>query len=836
VTMPVPIDVGEHLVLEPLVSLVWAAVAVLALAAIVIAVALLRPPAIARGRRVLLLALRLAVVVAAGLLLVGPVLKWQGQERTAGEVALVIDASRSMAIRDVAPAVSRTEAVRDAFARSSKPYADLAAKCSVKPYAFGTHARPTDELAPKPVDPRTDIGQALAFVAEQNSGCGTAGLSSRGGAAATFPTAGQASRATMPGGTVPFFADRLAAVVLISDGRANRARASSEAAARRLAARGIKVHVVMVGSDQPTDRVRDVAVRDLRVPARVLAGNRAEVRAVVATLGLAGKTFEAVLTLDGKEVERRRFAPGTNQTAEEVAFTPQPEKAGLVRVALTVALLPDELITTNNRAESAMRVDEGDVCVLYLDGRIHPEGKFVARAVGEAKGIDLDRRILLGDAAREGVRSLTDRAPDPIATAAPIAAQVSAPTAEEVDRFNVIIIGDLPASALPAATVARIAERVRGGRLSVLTLGGLSAYGAGGWAATPLAGILPFAIRDGDGQVPGPIRFRPSPGVGEHFIFSGDSPSSPPAFDGLPPLAGASAVGALQPTARLLAASPEGQALLAVREFYRGRVASLTVDTTWQWVLAPSETRGAEVHRRFWRQLVFWLAGRDGRPQADLWVTTDRPRYVLADADRPPLAEVTVHARGGTAAPDVQLKGSDGATRTIQLSADGGDWRAIVPLTVAGEYTLKATAEALQSSADQESSAGPKSSPDRKVGGSSELRNPDLTVGARTAETVGARTPKHEAETKFVVEEQDFETANILADAPNLERIARAGGGTLRRIDKLGDLLAELADSLKAQAVPVERRLPLGAGRVFLAAVLAFLAAEWVLRWRWGLT
>ena len=810
--IPAPANVGEHLVLELLVPPLWAAGAVLALAAIVIAVAFLRPVAIARGRRATLLALRLAVVAAAGVLLLGPVIKWQGEERVAGEVALLVDASRSMAIRDVPPEskkgtapfsekpekgtapffVSRTEAVRDAFARANKAYADLAAKCPIRPYAFGTHTRATDELSPKPVDPRTDIGEALAFMAERGTAERGAVPFSPVGEKGTVPLSAreEPKKGTAPfsenpeKGTVPFFGDRLAAVVLISDGRANRVRTSPEAAARRLAARGVKVYAVVVGSEQPTDRVRDVAVRDLRLPARVFVGNRAEIRAVVATLGMAGKTFEAVLTLGGKEAGRRRFAPDANQTVEEITFTSPAEKPGLVRVALSVEPLPGELTTTNNRAESAMHVDEGDVRVLYLDGRIHPEGKFVARAIGEAKGIDLDRRILLGGS--DGVRSLTDRAPDPNA-----AAGVSAPSPEEIEKFNVIVIGDLPASAIPAASVARIAERVRAGRLSVLALGGLSAYGAGGWAATPLAEILPFAIREGDGQMPGPIRFRPSAPTSEHFIFSGDSPQSPLVFDALPPLAGASAVGALLPTARLLAASPEGLPLLAVREFDRGRVAALTVDTTWQWVLAPSETHGAEVHRRFWRQLVFWLAGRDGRPQADLWVMTDRPRYVLSDPDRPPLAEVTAYARGSAAAPTLEMKGPDGAALAVPLSADGGDWRAIVPLAVAGEYVVSAEAN------------------------------------------VAAATKR--VETKFVVEEQDFEMANILADAEGLGRLARAGGGTLRRIDRLGDLLTELADSLTPQAAAVERRLPLGSGRVFLALVLALLAAEWVLRRRWGL-
>ena len=33
---------------------------------------------------------------------------------------------------------------------------------------------------------------------------------------------------------------------------------------------------------------------------------------------------------------------------------------------------------------------------------------------------------------------------------------------------------------------------------------------------------------------------------------------------------------------------------------------------------------------------------------------------------------------------------------------------------------------------------------------------------------------------------------------------------------------------------PVEQRRPLGAGRLFLAAMLAILAGEWFLRRKWG--
>jgi len=730
------VNMEDHLTLAPLLAPAWAAAVTVLLAAAVTAAALVRPPALSCGRRAALLALRLLVVAAVGILLLRPAVRWKATEETPAEVAFLVDASRSMAIRDV-PAekgaatvfASRAEAVRFALAGAKEPYADLAAKCPIKPYAFGTHMRPTDDLAPEPADGRTDIGEALNSIREQR-GC--------------------------------------AAVVLISDGRPY-GRGSPEAAARALAARGVRIHTVLVGCDAPTDRVRDVAVRDLRAPARVFVGTRPQVRAVVATLGLAGKTFDAVLLLDGKEIERRTFRPETNQTLQEVVFTPRAGATGLVRLALAVEPLEGELITGNNRAETALRVDEGGIRVLYLDGRICPEGKFLARALGDAKEIELDRRLLLGDSGREADVSPAD-----------------------IDAVRLVVLGDLPAAALPPETVVRVAERIRAGSLGLLTLGGLGAYGPGGWAETPLAGVLPFAIAAGDGQAPGPIRFRPAAGAAGHFIFLRDGAAGGAMhFDALPTLSGANAVGVLGPEALLLAESADGRPLLAVREFGRGRVAALTVDTTWQWALAADETGGPETYRRLWRQVILWLAGRDGKPEADLWVMTDRPRYLISDPDHPPEVEITVHAGAGGTVPAVEMSGPDGVARKVALSPAAGDWRALVPLARGGVYTLCAEAA---------------------VGGAAK-----------------------QSRAQFVVVEQDFEMANLLADAEAMQRIARAGGGTFRRIEGLGGLLAELAAGLEPRKVEVDREWPLASGRVFLGVVLAFLAAEWILRRRWGL-
>jgi hypothetical protein len=124
--------------------------------------------------------------------------------------------------------VSRLDAVRFAFLTAGKSYADLGAKWIINPYAFGTGTRPIGNFAPESADPRTDFAEALgAMVVRQERGTG-------------------------PYDDKP---SPLAAVVVISDGRATRSRGSAEEAARLLAERGAKVHTVAVGSDRPSDLI-----------------------------------------------------------------------------------------------------------------------------------------------------------------------------------------------------------------------------------------------------------------------------------------------------------------------------------------------------------------------------------------------------------------------------------------------------------------------------------------------------------------------------------------------------------------------------------------------------
>jgi uncharacterized membrane protein len=848
------VTLTDNLVLTPALPTAWAVALAAAALVVIIATGVRRLPtgargraATGRGRRAAMIVLRVLAAVGVAMLVLQPRVRWQGTRQVLPQVVWLADASRSMDIRDAAAAsisafppaapdvppgaspvpdesLSRRDALRLALDDSADAYRRLASRAAVRPVAFGAAARPASTLVPQATEPRTNLAAALDALA-----------------ASAFSAAARDAGSNAPAAP--------AAVVIVSDGRATRG-GSAETAARRLAARGVRVHAVGVGSASATDRVRDVAVRDLRAPERVFAGNRPQVRAVVATLGLAGQTLEAVLTVGGREVDRRTVRPDTNRDAAEVVFTPALDEPGLARLAVTVVPVQGELIAGNNRAETAVRVEQGGVRVLYLDGRLTPEGKFMARALGEAKELDLERRVLVGGPA----------SPD-------------APQPADLDDVDVLVLGDVPAAAIPPATIARLAERVRSGQTALLALGGLASYGAGGWADTPLADLLPFALRSTDGQVDGPLRVKPTPEGIDHFILRGDvgaalsrgrdglvdgqrsSAGTPPApapktladaLAHLPPLAGASEVGPLHPTARLLAASEGGAPVLAVRDLGAGRAAALTVDTTWQWVLAPGDVDGADVHRRLWRQLVLWLARRDARPTQAVWVMTDRARYAAMDPAAPVTVRVTAHAASGR--PRVSVTGP-ALSSIVEMSPSGNDWQGVLRLTEPGEYTLTAEVDP----GGHEGGASDGSFMGKGAVTLSEAKPADSRAESVTlseAKGLAAEEGPHAtaARTTFVVEVRDEELLDVLADHDALRRIAAAGGGRFVALGGEGEengaggpasadgpadldgLLRALADDLAPQTVLAPRDASLASGRVFLALLLGVMAADWGLR------
>ena len=293
-----------------------------------------------------------------------------------------------------------------------------------------------------------------------------------------------------------------------------------------------------------------------------------------------------------------------------------PTTPGEYKLTLETPAQPGELVTTNNHLSTFVTVLAGGLKVLYLEGDLRVEQKFLRRSLDASSDIKLDYLRL----------DAHDRLAHP-QDLAPLFAH---------GAYDVYMIGDIDSSVFKPAELQSLAEAVRGGA-GLIMLGGFRTFGGGGYGGTPLADVLPIKMRRlerlrpddplgarSDLQLSGPIAMRPARPVGtRHFVMAlAPAAENEHAWEKLPPLEGATKWSGLKLTAQVLAETPEGRPLLVAQEA-GGRVMTFAGDTTWHWWMQGHEAE----HKRFWRQVVLWLAHKDNQNQNNVWIRLAQRRF-----------------------------------------------------------------------------------------------------------------------------------------------------------------------------------------------------------------
>jgi uncharacterized membrane protein len=246
-------------------------------------------------------------------------------------------------------------------------------------------------------------------------------------------------------------------------------------------------------------------------------------------------------------------------------------------------------------------------------------------------------------------------------------------TREELFRYRGLIIGSVEAGLFTPDQLSMISDFVsqRGGGL--LMLGGRFAFGAGGYAGTPVADVLPVVLDEsaaGDGGEQDPffatIDVELSPFGGTHPItqFVDDAEESIDRWKNLPPLSILNPISTVKPGATTLLEGrseslPFTQVVLAVQRYGRGRAAAFTVHDSWQWQMHADIPLEDMSHETLWRKLLRWLVS-DVPDQVT--VTTPKDRYALREP-------VTVVAEVDD---DTYLKVNNAVVRA-QLRAPSGE-------------------------------------------------------------------------------------------------------------------------------------------------------------------
>ena len=734
-------------------------------------------------RRLSLAALRLGVIVLAIFAMLRPTLIYTEVKKQSATLVVLADQSRSMSVPDALAGKTRWDVLRKALADAQASLAELARDFEVKAYAFDSEAHPLAvekgkiSLPDEPEGRQTAIGSTLDDVLRQEAG------------------------------------KRLLGVILLSDG-AQRAYAprdlAPQTAATRLKHLGVPLFTVPIGQSRGLGQAQDVAVKDLVVNPAVFVKNELAISGQIRIDGYVNRDIPVRVLFETAPDKMEVVAEQTVKADADgqllsVQFTFVPQTPGEFKLTLEVPDQPGELVTTNNQLSTFVNVLKGGLNVLYIEGGFRVEQKFIRRALDASVDINVDFiRIDPRDPANRPV-DLAERL--------------------KSGKYEVYILGDVDSSVFQGDELKSLAQAVERGA-GLIMLGGFHSFGAGGYAATPLNNLLPVTMdrfdrqntdepARGDLQLPGPLPMRPTALGLMHFALrlAPDRAKNDGLWSQLPPLDGAYKFRGLSPGAVILADSGANVPLLVAHQYGDGRAMAFAGDSTWHWWMRGFES----AHKRFWRQIILWLAKKDQAQEGAVWVKLDERR--LAPSQR---VEFTVGAQDPSGEPvkDAEFKAEivlpDGSRRPLTLThQDSQITGSFRDTQAAGDYAVEVTAKNKKGSGVFSPKENPKpSTPEEKT------PDPFFFGSARA---------------RFLVFQQNLELDNASADSATMESLAAMTGGQSLAPEQLPDLITRLTQQTSTLEIQQETKKTFWDTWPFFLMIVCLLSLDWYLRKRWGL-
>jgi uncharacterized membrane protein len=588
------------------------------------------PTATRRG----LFALRSVVLLILLFFLARPGLEGTSGSTEENRMVVLIDSSKSMTIRDEGQR-TRHEALRDAWKASEAALADLGKVYRITTLRFGSEVKEIRDLSFVPAEERTWIGSAISDVLARSG----------------------------PGA--------LEHVVLISDGQSNGGK-DPEGVARTLEAKGVRLHAVWAGKPAGSTSVPRVIARAARGPEEVMTGRSFEVTAEFHAVGGQGQDLGIDFAIDGVPAGARVVPiQGASQTIS-VAFTHQFAEEGTHLLSFAARPLRGEAVAPDQTSFHPIRVRKKVMEVLYIEGQIRDEFKYVRRSLSRFNDLKLS-----------SVLTLT---PEPGQEGLP--RDVS-----EWLKYDVVILGDLPAASLTEGQRSSLEEAVRKG-LGFVMIGGFDNFGSGGYAGTPVADLLPVRVEAKEQKTEETYALDPTDeGVRSTVMRLTPDPSrNRELWQSLPRLKGFTVVTEKKRGETVLARGPSGAPMLVAQDYGSGRSMAFLADTTWRWWRSAGGRE--DLHKRFWRQMVLWLAHREGRGEGQVRLKTPKTVFEPGEAVRL-RAEVTDGAKEPVEGAHLRatIEGPDGKRLPIRMDPEPGGYGETYVPAVPGRYRVEVTAE-----------------------------------------------------------------------------------------------------------------------------------------------
>jgi hypothetical protein len=722
------------------------------------------------GRTSVLLAMRLALVAAIAVLLMGPSSVPAEKERQVRpKLRILVDTSESMLNKDCG-GLSRFQMVQERILNESR-LRTLSKEFQVEMYGFdeAVHPMSTSSLSGDP-------NQIATGRATHLSEC-----------VASFVSEVPAN-------------EEGASLIVISDGRDTQSDPISSAAAAARA-RNVPVHTIALGGQ--TVRA-DVAVMAVPMQDYLLPGEPGAILVKLFQSGLDDATTTLTIT-HGDERQKIPVAFNHRQVVE-VQVPVKQKEPGQYEYQVSAEPVRGEAETDNNRQTVFCDVQKKRIRLLLLEGQPFWDSKFLAQSLRKDEHIDVTQISQLSSEKRETIVTRTDEGSPQIPR-----------TAEEWDRYDVVVLGHSIENVLPAESAGLLDDFVSNHGGHVIFARGLAydrSTPAGRSVGAQMAKLEPVVWGTGRLQnlqlaltptgrssqwfsiaktgVDADLALASLPGFERTNVIQRAKPATivlaiVAHASSLPQLPLPPAPGSGNSIERQAGSLPYGQPAIVRMTYGRGTVVGVLGDGLWRWSLLPPDKQNlVAFYDTFWSNLVRWLAmGGEFSPDQHVALHLSRTTLRLGD----PLAVDVVykHTPPTGAHPKLELTDPAHKAQGVELEPIASReprFRATLKPDKAGVYEVSVEAPGMQ--------------------------------------------PLRQSQ-RFNVYDTNVERLMTAADPMTLRMLAEHSGGRFYEADQAADLVNQLRLFRMSQQVPPQLEYVWDQGAI-MVLLLIWGGSEWLLR------
>lgn len=507
------------------------------------------------AKRFILFTLRIIVIIFAVIILGEISIKKFIYARERGEVAVMIDTSRSMSMRSGDHSLTRLDAIKEHLRNNRGPFEELKNNYNLVFYSFSNDVEKIAESSInelKPTGNETDILTALNAALQK--------------------------------------LERLSAVLLFSDG------VDTEGLEHGLSDFKFPVSIFTFSPGSGTQK--DVGLKNLLSSGFALNRERYELSFDITMRGW--KQLDVPITLkDENAVIKTLRVNLKNGETKKVKMEFIPQKVGKQLFTIEVPVFTGDIYKENNRINFIVNVMRDRLRVLLLSGKPHWDLRFLRQILKTSPWIDLVNFNIL--------RTPFDLANIPESELSLIPFPADEIFREGLDAFDVFIMQNFdPSQFVPESFLRNVVDFVKnGGGLAIV--GGTLLSKANFYLSTEMSEVVP--VNEGGRDTSGKYNIIPSPDTLNHpvnrfFLKNKELPS----IDFI------NSVRGIKSWSTVLAET-EGTRIPVViaGNFGRGKVLAVLTNSFWRLAFSPEQKKAtSDAYIDFWLNALRWLSGGAG--------------------------------------------------------------------------------------------------------------------------------------------------------------------------------------------------------------------------------